>query len=57
MGDAFGSGKANFMGWHAEIEASKRLPLQRPNRADAKIASTRMNARQGLVIAKTNAVA
>ncbi|WP_175655059.1 hypothetical protein [Burkholderia ambifaria] len=32
VGDALGSGRANFVGWHAEIEASKRLPLQRPNR-------------------------
>jgi hypothetical protein len=57
VGDALGSGRANFVGWHAEIEASKRLPLQRPNRADAKVASTRVNARQGRVIAKRNAVA
>jgi len=57
VGDALGSGRANFVGWHAGIEASKRLPLQRPNRADAKIASTRVNARQGRVIAKRNAVA
>ncbi|CAI8966997.1 hypothetical protein EMIT0158MI4_40222 [Burkholderia ambifaria] len=57
MGDALGSGRANFVGWHAEIEESKRLPLQRPNRADAKIASTRVNARRGRVIAKRNAVA
>jgi len=57
VGDALGSGRANFVGWHAEIEASKRLPLQRPNWADAKIASTRVNAQRGEVIAKWNAVA
>jgi len=57
VGDALGRGRANFVGWHAEIEASKRLPLQRPKRADAKSASTRVNARRGRVIAKWNAVA
>jgi len=55
--DALGNGRADFAGRHAEIEASKRLPLQRANRADAKSASTGMNARRGEVIAKRNAVA
>ncbi|WP_175771286.1 hypothetical protein [Burkholderia ambifaria] len=57
MIDALGNGRADFAGRHAEIEASKRLPLQRANRADAKSASTGMNARRGEVIAKRNAVA
>ncbi|MBM2769859.1 hypothetical protein [Burkholderia anthina] len=34
MIDAPGNRRANFAGWRMEIEASKRLPLQRASRAE-----------------------